>query len=333
MKKVILSQKTYLSMLTEVYERIETETGGIFLGHREGDIWYVLESIEPGPQSIFKKTYFEYDNAYVNYRANKVSRLYKCSVELLGLWHRHPSLMKTFSSTDDGTNKTYSDMLGGAISGIVTLGNGFEITMYYVPPNVQYEKIEWIVDDKQIPSDYLKYYDTEYYEHLINETAEKQYGTRFGEHEQNDIESSSNSVDKIHKKGILSSIIGKATEMIYDIFDIVEESKDQVKDAEYSNIDDEDNDIAYIFDIIEPEIAYLQQFEKEGKIQSTIEKKKNRNGKEGLILNILDLRQIDQYVYRLTFFVNKNKIWVKDEEGNARPYSENFIDTILGGKR
>lgn len=156
-------------MLAEVYERIETETGGILLGHCKGDKWYVLESVEPGPKSIFNPTYFEYDDAYVTYRANKLRRLYKCSIELLGLWHRHPGLMKTFSSTDDGTNKIYSDMLGGAISGIVTLGNGFEITMYYVSSDVRYEKIGWVIDDEQIPNEYLAYYDTEYYKNLINE--------------------------------------------------------------------------------------------------------------------------------------------------------------------
>lgn len=171
MKKVILSQRAYLSILAEVYERVQTETGGILLGHREGDTWYVLESVEPGPKSIFTPTYFEYDDAYVTYRANKLSRLYKCSIELLGLWHRHPGLLKTFSSTDDGTNKIYSDMLDGAISGIVTLGNGFEITMYYVPSDVRYEKIECIVDNEQIPENYLAYYDTEYYKDLINEAG------------------------------------------------------------------------------------------------------------------------------------------------------------------
>ena len=62
-------------------------------------------------------------------------------------------------------------MLDGAISGIVTLGNGFEITMYYVPSDVRYEKIECIVDNEQIPENYLAYYDTEYYKDLINEAG------------------------------------------------------------------------------------------------------------------------------------------------------------------
>lgn len=171
MKKIIFSQRAYLSMLAEVYERMETETGGILLGHCEGDKWYVLESVEPGPKSIFTPTYFEYDEVYVTYRANKLQRLYKCSIELLGLWHRHPGLMKTFSATDNETNKIYSDMLGGAVSGIVTLGNGFEITMYYVSSDVRYEKMECVIDAKQIPNRYLAYYDTEYYKKLINEEA------------------------------------------------------------------------------------------------------------------------------------------------------------------
>ena len=46
MKKVVLSKRAYLSMLAEVYERVETETGGILLGHRDGETWYVLESVD-----------------------------------------------------------------------------------------------------------------------------------------------------------------------------------------------------------------------------------------------------------------------------------------------
>lgn len=331
-------------MLAEVYERVETETGGILLGHRDGDTWYVLESVEPGPKSIFKPTYFEYDDDYVTYRANKLSRLYKCSVELLGLWHRHPSLMKTFSSTDDGTNKIYSDMLRGAISGIVTLGNGFEITMYYVPPNLHYEKIEWVIDDEQIPQDFLSYYDMEYYKDLINETAKKIYGSRYRIGMSSSVYQKSNlqipnltNVDRSYipedrpvKRGILASIVEKIADTINDMFEGADE--EEYSDEEYDTTAQEESDIAYIFDAIEPEIAYLQQLEAKGKMRSTIGQKKDRNGKDGLILNIMDLRQREQYVYRVIFFVNNNRIMVKDEDGNVRPYTDNLIALILGGK-
>lgn len=345
MKKVIISQRAYLSMLAEVYERVETETGGILLGHRDGDTWYVLESIEPGPKSIFTPTYFEYDDAYVTYRANKVSRLYKCSVKLLGLWHRHPSLMKTFSSTDDGTNKTYSDMLGGAISGIVTLDNGFEITMYYVPSDVRYERIEWVVDDNQIPKDYLAYYDTEYYKNLINEESRASHsfirraadtaGSNQRVERREITDNSRPSQPYISdyqrpKKGFLSVLLERVGDAIYDMFEGLDDEQES-GDEEYITQNEDQSDIAIIFDTIEPEIAHLQQLEAEGKIKCSYESKKDRNGKNGLFLTIVDMRQPEKYYYKMIFFMSNGRIRVKDEDGEVRTYNNNLISMILGG--
>ena len=345
MKKVVISQQAYLAILAEVYERVETETGGIFLGHREGDTWYVLESIEPGPKSTFTPTYFEYDDAYVTYRANKVSRLYKGSVSLLGLWHRHPSLMKTFSSTDDGTNKIYSDMLGGAISGIVTLGNGFEITMYYVPSNICYEQIEWVVDDNQIPNQYLAYYDTEYYKSLINE--ESKAHPSFVRQSSNTVDHTKNAEQRVSmenadaclfynseyqkpKKGFFSNLIEKVGDTINGVVDGLNEEQEP-NDVDDILKEDDESDIAYIFDTIEPEIAHLQRLETEGKVECSYESKRDRNGKEGLILTIFDLRQSEKYCYKLIFFMSNGKIKVKDEDGEVRTYNKNLISMILGG--
>lgn len=346
MKKVVLSKRAYLSMLAEVYERVETETGGILLGHRDGDTWYVLESVEPGPKSIFTPTYFEYDDAYVTYRANKIRRLYKCSLQLLGLWHRHPSLMKVFSSTDDGTNKKYADLLGGAISGIVTLGNGFEITMYYVPSNVRYEEIECVVDDEQIPEDYLAYYDTEYYKELINDVADKTYGNKYRKNakqitpQQYDpteeaiedkgvqADRSNTSSGGYHKKSVWS-VLKRIVEDVIIAEDT--ESDDRQFESEADN-EEEENDVAFIFDTIEPEIEYLQRMESEGKIRATIAKKKTRRGKNVLILKIKDLRQKEEHACMLIFFVNNGQVWVRDQDGNTRLYTDSTIDTILGGE-
>lgn len=355
MKKVILSQRAYLSILAEVYERVQTETGGILLGHREGDTWYVLESVEPGPKSIFTPTYFEYDDAYVTYRANKLSRLYKCSIELLGLWHRHPGLLKTFSSTDDGTNKIYSDMLDGAISGIVTLGNGFEITMYYVPSDIRYEKIECIVDNEQIPENYLAYYDTEYYKNLINEASTGRHSAErprpTSQHisaEKKKQPTKKKKAQKTHhyspeqealRKGFLYNLGEKIADKISDLFEgidgeeeTVETSENETASEEEASVFYEDNDIAFIFDTIESEIAYLQQMEANGEIKSTLEPKKDSKGKDGLIVLIEDLRQPEEsFHYRIIFFVHKKQVMVKKEDGKVQPYTDNLISMILGG--
>lgn len=98
-KCVVFSERAFISILVETQEKIKTETGGVFLGYRKGDIWYVIESIDPGPNSVFQTAYFEYDQAYINHLINKVSRLYATQLDLIGLWHRHPGSFDSFSGT------------------------------------------------------------------------------------------------------------------------------------------------------------------------------------------------------------------------------------------
>ena len=116
-KCVVFSERAFTSILVETQEKIRTETGGVFLGYRKGDVWYVIESIDPGPNSVFQPAYFEYDQDYINHLINKVSRLYSLQLDLIGLWHRHPGSYDSFSGTDDGTNTKYAELNEqGAIS-------------------------------------------------------------------------------------------------------------------------------------------------------------------------------------------------------------------------
>ena len=63
--EVVFSQRAIAAVMAETAEKIQTETGGLFLGKVIGDTWYVVESIDPGPNSIFEVAYFEYDPPYV----------------------------------------------------------------------------------------------------------------------------------------------------------------------------------------------------------------------------------------------------------------------------
>jgi len=161
--KVIFSSKAYIAVVAETFGRVGTETGGIFLGCRISDVWYVIETLDPGPNSIFRSSYFEYDTPYVNHLANKVARFYMRRPELLGLWHRHPGGFDSFSSTDDGTNARYALETGfGAISGLVNLDPHFRLTMYYVSipqgqeiRNVKYKRLPFEIGDHLIPKDLL----------------------------------------------------------------------------------------------------------------------------------------------------------------------------------
>lgn len=156
-KCVVLSERAFISLLVETQEKILTETGGVFLGYRSGEIWYVIESIDPGPNSIFQAAYFEYDQGYVNHLINKVSRIYQTQLDLIGLWHRHPGSFDKFSGTDDVTNSSYAEQdSNGAISALVNIDPTFRITMYEVTLPLTYRKIPVVVGDGLIPKQLLQ---------------------------------------------------------------------------------------------------------------------------------------------------------------------------------
>jgi len=151
---VVFTEKAYLGIIAETYENVGTETGGIFLGKHYQGKWYILETLDPGPKSIFHPTYFEYDVPYVNHLANKIARFYSNSLELVGLWHRHPGSFSKFSSTDDSTNMEYARIcVHGAISALVNLDPGFRLTIYHVSQPLNYTELSYLVDTSSIPQE------------------------------------------------------------------------------------------------------------------------------------------------------------------------------------
>lgn len=156
--RVVFSNRAYASVLAETTERIKTETGGLFLGTVQDDTWYIIEAIDPGPNSIFEVAYFEYDQKYTQHLINKIANFYEKKLDLIGLWHRHPGSFDQFSSTDDGTNSKYASMRKeGAISALVNIDPKFRLTMYHVDKPCRYRKISYDVGDNLIPDELLRY--------------------------------------------------------------------------------------------------------------------------------------------------------------------------------
>ena len=158
MMRVVFSNRAFTAIAVETLEKIQTETGGLFLGVFEDNTWYVIEAIDPGPNSVFQYAYFEYDKAYTQHLINKISKLYASRLFLIGLWHRHPASLDRFSSTDDITNSKYAQMnANGAISMLVNVDPNFRLTVYHVSLPLHYEKIQYVVGDQFVPEKYLRY--------------------------------------------------------------------------------------------------------------------------------------------------------------------------------
>lgn len=155
---VVFTQRAFNSIVTEVIDKHPIETGGILIGYvLDNGAWIVVENIPPGYNTIHQRAYFEYDAEFVNYLSNVIALQYKGNLQVLGLWHRHPGGMDTFSNTDDGTNIKFArDRQCGAISALVNCDPRMRMTMYHVSPQGLYQPIEWYVDDGEtIPEEFI----------------------------------------------------------------------------------------------------------------------------------------------------------------------------------
>lgn len=156
-KKIVLSDRAYIQIFNESQSRIQTETGGLLLGHFDDGVWYVVEASDPGINAKFFNAYHEGDDVYENHVCGVISRTYKHPLVFLGMWHRHPGSYDSFSGTDDGTNYKYAGSAGnGCISAIINYDPDFRITFYYVQQGenhrVYYTKVDVEVGDDKIPN-------------------------------------------------------------------------------------------------------------------------------------------------------------------------------------
>lgn len=154
-KKIVLSDRAYSQICSETYSRLRTETGGLLLGHYDKGVWYVIEASDPGLNATFTVAYHEGDDKYENHVCGVLSKIYKYPLVFLGMWHRHPGSLDSFSGTDDQTNYKYAESAGnGCISALVNIDPDLRITFYYVEQGryegcVYYTKVDVeIGDDK-----------------------------------------------------------------------------------------------------------------------------------------------------------------------------------------
>ena len=170
LKGIVFSERAALALIAEVHEHIETETGGVFLGHRFGNIWYIVEVVDPGINCTLEKDYYENDDIYQTHLMNKINRLYEKDLEILGIWHRHPGSFDTFSCIDDTTNmKQASKHKDGALSALVNIDPDFRLSIYHVTAKTSESRPEYckisdvMIGDGYFPPTLQRYISVEKY--------------------------------------------------------------------------------------------------------------------------------------------------------------------------
>lgn len=226
---IIFSDKAYNAIIRESFSKHPLETGGKLLGYisADGKIWFVMEALSAGINATHQVAHFQYDKEFIDYLSTSIANQYQASLQDLGLWHRHPGSMDTFSSTDDITNVEHASRNPyGIISGLVNIDPKFRLTLYYLnqkridtSQRVLYSKItDILVGDAYIPKEFfaLRYVDPENIElhplppvsmYPIQQQQNQYYVDEFSD-EEKEVGKSSSWQSKIlsYKKHIIISI-------------------------------------------------------------------------------------------------------------------------------
>jgi proteasome lid subunit RPN8/RPN11 len=247
-KLVVISDRAYISVLSETQLNIKTETGGVFLGHRCGSIWYVIEAIDPGPNSVFSASFFEYDRPYINHLINRVKELYQEPLDLIGLWHRHPGSMDYFSHIDEQTNTDYARLnKSGSISALVNIDPDFRITMYAVTLPLQYTKIKIELGNKEIPKNLLAYYDSaEILEQINNYDASQRYQKAAGGLKSLQARKKESETKNTSFTQTMSYFLGQKNNPVEILEKVFEIKKNEI-------------DVEFILEVLENDLGYLQE--------------------------------------------------------------------------
>ena len=155
-KYIVLSERAYKSILAETFAHGESETGGILLGHFVNGVWYIIECIDPGLVAKHSSVTFEYDENYVNHQKEVISRLYNYPLTILGIWHRHPGSMDSFSPTDLSSIDIHvSRARAGILSMLVNVDPSLRMTFYYCGKDNTLMKVPYDVGDDLIIKDII----------------------------------------------------------------------------------------------------------------------------------------------------------------------------------
>ena len=154
-----ISDRAYASVITEVMSNGQNETGGVFLGYIINRAWYIMESVDPGIQTVNELDFFEWDSRYVNHQAERLSRIYRKPLTILGFWHRHPGSMDFFSARDESTIRSnLKELREGLLSMLVNIDPKLRMTYYYCYGN-EIMPIRYDVGDRYFPVELLCYAD------------------------------------------------------------------------------------------------------------------------------------------------------------------------------
>ena len=147
--EIYFTTKAYVQLLTEIADYPYVETGGVLVGQRRGNTFYIFETVDPGFKADRQRAEFSRHYEYTEHLAYKVANQYEGETTVVGYYHRHPGSYDHFSGGDDVSNLEFAQTFNGVISGLVNIDPDFRLAFYYISPDGrQSRSIPYKVDDR-----------------------------------------------------------------------------------------------------------------------------------------------------------------------------------------
>lgn len=134
--RVYFTTHAFVQLLREIEDFPGIETGGIFVGRRIENTFFIFECVDSGIHCEHTEVEFERDYEYTEHLSYVVASMYK-DAKPIGYYHRHPGNFNRFSGGDGASNKEMARLLNGCISGLVTICPNFRLDIWYVDLNGQ----------------------------------------------------------------------------------------------------------------------------------------------------------------------------------------------------
>lgn len=118
---IFLSKSARSTIQSELESYPDVETGGILLGWKVGQLWFVRQVVSSGVKCVRTPYHYSMDSHEATERVQAICDC-KPSYDVLGIWHKHNHNISPYFSADDmRTNYAYADINSfGAISILAT---------------------------------------------------------------------------------------------------------------------------------------------------------------------------------------------------------------------
>jgi integrative and conjugative element protein (TIGR02256 family) len=134
-------------MLNEFQRIAPKETGGVIMGYRLKETFYITDIVGPGEKAIHQHSSFSPD---INFHETEIARIYKESGRIhtyLGDWHTHPNNKAYLSERDKKTLRNISSYKPSRLPEplMIILGSmPFELKAWLYKPKFisAYQKVE-----------------------------------------------------------------------------------------------------------------------------------------------------------------------------------------------